>query len=221
MINEARKLGQKLVINMSLSARKWDAQTGKFIPTFGENINQELEKIVSNNKNKDEVLFVISSGNKGHLGKEGIASPAFLASKYDNVIAVGAVWGTTDWYGRATTPGTRIEYPGWWGSQYGTKLTLMAPSEVYTTKATRNPTGSVTFDYDRFNGTSAAAPHVTGVASLIWSVNPNLTAAQLKTIMSETAYKGVPDYSKDYYGSGVVNADAAVRRAMAMARGSA
>jgi len=220
MINEARKLGQKLVINMSLSTWKWDAQTGKFIPTFGENINQQLEEIVSNNKNKDEVLFVISSGNEGHLGQSGIASPAFLASKYNNVMAVGAVHGTKNAYGQATTPGTRIEYSGWWGSQYGTGLTLMAPSEVRTTIA-GNATGSVTFDDGWFDGTSAAAPHVTGVASLIWSVNPNLTATQVKTIMSQTAYDmGTAGYDI-YYGNGVTNADAAVRRAMAMARGSA
>jgi subtilisin family serine protease len=203
MINEANRLGQRLVINMSLSSSR---------SSFGENLHPDLEGVVSKNPN---VLFVISSGNEGHLGRSGIASPAFLASKYKNVMAVGAVYGPTNSYGQKTTPGTRTYY-----SQYGTGLTLMAPSEVLTTIAS-NATGSVTFDYDRFNGTSAAAPHVTGVASLIWSVNPNLTAAQLKTIMSETAYKGVPDYSKDYYGSGVVNADAAVRRAMAMARGSA
>jgi serine protease len=212
MINEANRLGQRLVINMSLSRS-----------SFGENLHRDLEGVVSKNPN---VLFVISSGNEGHLGRSGIASPAFLASMYDNVIAVGAVWGTKNWHSEPTTPGTRIEYtrdyPNFneWGSQYGTGLTLMAPSEVRTTIA-RNATGSVTFGYGLFDGTSAAAPHVTGVASLIWSVNPNLTAEELKTIMSQTAYKGVPDYSEDYYGQGVVNADAAVRRAMAMARGSA
>jgi hypothetical protein len=214
MINEARTLGRKLVINMSLGS-----------DSFGENWHRDLETVVSNDPN---VLLVIASGNRGHLGQSGIASPAFLAKDNDNVMAVGAVWGTENWHSEPTIPGTRIEYtrdyPNFneWGSQYGAGLTLMAPSEVRTTFATRNnATGSVTFDYSLFDGTSAAAPHVTGVASLIWSVNPNLTAAQVKTIMSETAYKGVPDYSKDYYGSGVVNADAAVRRAMAMARGSA
>ena len=208
MIDQAKDLGQRLVINMSLGVRN----------SFGENWHTDLETVVRNNPN---VLFVISSGNSGHLGLSGISSPAFLASKYNNVIAVGAVHGTTDSNGRATTPGTRIEYPGLWGSQYGTGLTLMAPSEVRTISATHNATGSVTFDYGWFDGTSAAAPHVTGVTSLIWSVNPNLTAEQLKTIMSETAYKGVPGYSEHYYGKGVVNADAAVRRVMALNRGFA
>jgi serine protease len=211
MINKAKNSGQKLVINMSLGADP---------STFGEDLGWGIGDVVEDNQNNPDVLFVISSGNDGHQ-REGIGYPAFLASKYNNVMAVGAVHGTKNAYGQATTPGTRIEYSGRWGSQYGTGLTLMAPSEVLTTSATRNATGSVTFDYGWFNGTSAAAPHVTGVASLIWSVNPNLKAEELKTIMSDTAYKGVPDYSKHYYGSGVVNADAAVRRAMAMARGSA
>ena len=72
-----------------------------------------------------------------------------------------------------------------------------------------------------FNGTSAATPNVTGVASLVWSANPNLSATQVKQILSQTAYDlSVPGYDT-VYGSGFVNADAAVRRAMALGYGAA
>jgi serine protease len=73
----------------------------------------------------------------------------------------------------------------------------------------------------QFNGTSAATPNVTGVASLVMSANPLLSAAQVKEILSQTAVDlGVRGYDT-VTGSGFVNADAAVRRAMAIARGFA
>jgi subtilisin family serine protease len=98
----------------------------------------------------------------------------------------------------------------------------MGPSEVTATTATRSAAGVVTFGYTTgFNGTSAATPDVTGVASLVWSANRNLTATQVRTILSQTAYDlGAPGYDT-VYGNGLVNADAAVRRAMATARGIA
>ncbi|NES18394.1 MAG: S8 family serine peptidase [Symploca sp. SIO3E6] len=101
----------------------------------------------------------------------------------------------------------------------------MGPSEVIATQAEVSNLG-VQFDYNLnapaqtgnvpFNGTSAATPNVAGVASLVWSANPNLTATQVQTIMSETAYDlGNPGYDLAY-GHGFINADAAVRRAMAL-----
>jgi subtilisin family serine protease len=181
-------------------------------------IHANFVNVIRNNPN---TLFVIAAGNSGHRGQSGLASPATLAQYFNNVIAVGASWGTHDRDGFTRTPGQRIQY-NWWGSQYGPGLTLMAPSEVYSTKATRNSFGQVEFDYyltgDRFHGTSAAAPNVAGVASLAWSVNPQLSAAQIKGILSRTAYDlGTPGYDH-FYGHGFVNADAAVRQAMAYAR---
>ena len=47
--------------------------------------------------------------------------------------------------------------------------------------------------YDYFGMTSAAAPMVSGVASLMLSVNPNLTGQQVKDIIEQTAQK-LPNY---------------------------
>jgi hypothetical protein len=216
MINEARRRGtqQRLVINMSLGVPE----------SFDVNYHQDLEQIVRNNR---DVLFVITAGNYGHLGRSGIGSPGFLARNNDNVMAIGASWGRTDRDGNSRDPGQRIQY-SWWGSQYGDGLTLMGPSEVISTLAINTVQG-VQFDYytdspsrpDQFNGTSAAAPNVTGVASLVWSVNPNLTATQVRQILSQTAYDlGTPGRD-NLYGHGFINADAAVRRAIALGRSSA
>ncbi|ARV61816.1 peptidase S8 and S53 subtilisin kexin sedolisin [Nostocales cyanobacterium HT-58-2] len=198
LINQANSRGQRLVVNLSL--------TGGSTPSF--------EQLIANNQTT--TLFVVASGNSDGNSLE---SPANLASRFSNVIAVGASWGLQDWYGNAKTPGTRISYLniGWWGSNKGDGLTLTAPSEFLTTNATK-PSTTFEFGYDqRFNGTSAAVPNVTGVASLVWSANPNLTAGQIKSILSETAYDlGTPGYDTEY-GYGFINADAAVRRAKALA----
>jgi hypothetical protein len=202
LINQANSQGQRLVVNLSLS--------GGYSAAF--------EQLIANNQNN--ALFAIASGNGD---SNTIASPADLAKKYSNTIAVGAVWGTKDWYGNPKTSGDRTSYPGWWGSQYGDGLTLVAPNEFITTSATRaNNSSPFAFAYnDKFNGTSASTAEVSGVASLVWSVNPNLTAAQVKDILASTAYDlGSLGYDQ-FYGSGFVNADAAVRRAIALGRGVA
>lgn len=205
MIDGATRQGERLVINMSLGVPGSGGQTG---------LEPAFERVVANNP---DVLFVIASGNDN---VNGISYPASLSQKYKNVMAIGASWGTEDRNGIPTAPGTRISYPGGWGSDYGTGLTLMGPSEVIATSAIASAYG-VTFDYDlQFNGTSAAAPNVTGVASLVWSANPDLTAIQVQTILSETAYDlGARGYDT-VYGSGFVNADAAVRRAIAIGSGA-
>jgi serine protease len=202
LITRANSQGQRLVVNLSL-AGGWSAA---------------FEQLIKNNQNN--ALFVIAAGN-GNTNT--ISSPANLASNYGNVIAVGASWGTTDSYGNARTPGDRISYENWWGSNYGNGLTIMAPSEYVAPSETRaNSSTAYESGYNnRFNGTSAATPNISGVASLIWSVNSALTATQIKQILSQTAYDLGADGYDTTYGYGFVNADAAVRRAIAIGKGLA
>ncbi len=194
LINQAN--GKPLVINLSLSG----------------GYSEALEQLIANNQNN--VLFVMAAGNGN---KNTVSSPANLASKYNNVIAVGASWGIQDADGNAKTPGDRISYENWWGSNYGDGLTLMAPSEYPSTNGNRNQSGKFDFDYrSNFNGTSASTPNITGVASLVWSVNTAMTATQIRSILAETAYDlGNAGYDTTY-GYGLVNADAAIRRALAV-----
>ena len=86
-----------------------------------------------------------------------------------------------------------------------------------------------------FGGTSGAAPVVTGVAALILSANPNLTAAEVRQILMATADRDLDpslDLANDpnvqglsgafagesslFFGAGKVNAFHAVRRAQAL-----
>ncbi|HEX5748738.1 MAG TPA: S8 family serine peptidase [Archangium sp.] len=65
-------------------------------------------------------------------------------------------------------------------------------------------------DYAEFPGTSMAAPHVSAVAALVWSARPELTAAQVRTLLERTA-KDLGDTGHDArYGYGLVQAKAAL-----------
>ncbi len=61
------------------------------------------------------------------------------------------------------------------------------------------------------SGTEFAAPHVAGVAALIWAVNPSLTADQVRDFMRETADDlGTPGYD-EFFGFGLLNAAMALQ----------
>ena len=73
--------------------------------------------------------------------------------------------------------------------------------------------------YKHFGGTSSATPLVAGVCALILSANPDLTAREVKDILTKTADKiGTPsEYVNGHspkYGYGKVNADRAVAEAL-------
>lgn len=66
-------------------------------------------------------------------------------------------------------------------------------------------------DYSAFDGTSMATPHVAGVVALIKAANSKLTPAQVRTILAETSTNVGPLAE---YGAGLVNAEAAVDKAL-------
>lgn len=193
MLARARRHRQRLVVNLSLG---------------GGAIDAEFEALVE--ASQDCALYVVAAGNDG---KSCIANPAALAQRYNNVIAVGAAWGLTNHQGMAVEPGDRIPY-----SNYGEGLCLMGPAEVIAAQASQVGSQSPSFWWEsKFNGTSSAAPNVAGVASLVWSLFPQLTAVEVHKILTQTAYDlGVEGYDLET-GYGFVDADAAVRRAMAIA----
>jgi serine protease len=213
ILRNRRNTTDRLVVNLSLG---WP-------PYITDAVLKELkdafEAVVAANP---DVLFVIASGNDN---RSSLSEPAALARRYGNVMAIGAVWGPFD-----ADPedafndqvlGARISYPSSagsvWGSNYGNGLTLMGPSEVPTLQSTLGLRGSEFKNMNNFGGTSAATPNVAGVASLVWSANPNLTAAQVNQILSNTAIDlASPGYDRDT-GHGFVNAEAAVRSAIAYA----
>jgi subtilisin family serine protease len=111
-------------------------------------------------------------------------------------------------------------------SNYGSAIAICAPSDgspgrkIVTTDrrgfSGYNMNGDYTFS---FGGTSSATPLAAGLAALMLSVNPGLTAAQVKQIMMETADKIDPAGGQyvgghsPLYGHGRINAQRAVQQA--------
>ncbi len=102
------------------------------------------------------------------------------------------------------------------GSNFGSHLHVVAPGEQVS--GYRNTDGAVT----NWCGTSQATPIVSGIVSLMLSVQPTLTFDEVRTILKNTAIDGVGSASEDapgwdmYYGWGRVNAAAAVQAAKAL-----
>jgi serine protease len=65
-------------------------------------------------------------------------------------------------------------------------------------------------DWDHFDGTSMATPHVTGVIALIWSARPSLSNTTVENYLFATAGDLGASGFDNVYGRGIVNADAAV-----------
>lgn len=166
--------------------------------SFGSIDSQPAIQSAVNYAVNNGVVLVASSGNEDNSGNKNIRYPA----KYTNVIAVGA----TD------MNNTRASF-----SFYGAELDCVAPGvQIYST---------TTNSYMSADGTSFAAPQVSGIAALILSVNPNLSAQQVRNIIESTAQKvGGYTYSgtsgrtngtwNNQMGYGLVDAKAAVLKAL-------
>lgn len=70
--------------------------------------------------------------------------------------------------------------------------------------------------YTTMSGTSMATPHLAGVAALILSANPNLTVAQMDSIIEVTSLDLGASGKDNTYGAGRVDAYQAVVAALAM-----
>ncbi|GMU11107.1 S8 family serine peptidase [Corallococcus caeni] len=82
-------------------------------------------------------------------------------------------------------------------------------------------TVSVTgLDYQRESGTSMATPHVSGVAALVFSARPDLSAAHVRAVLEKTAQddKVAPGVDEKY-GHGLVQAAKAVELARTLPQG--
>jgi subtilisin family serine protease len=134
-------------------------------------------------------LVVAAAGNNGD-------STPFYPAAYDQTMAV------------SMTDDHDVLYPL---SNFGPTIDIAAPGfAIYNTYWTSaNPD-----TYTCMTGTSMAAPHVSALAALLLSVRPDLTAANLRTIIQNTAVDlGTPGRD-DYFGWGRINAAAAVAAAL-------
>jgi serine protease len=85
-------------------------------------------------------------------------------------------------------------------SQTNDQVELVAPGVAVNSTLPNN-------SYASWNGTSMACPHVAGVAALIWSHFPHLTATEIRNVLRVTAENLGNDEGKDpVFGYGLVRA---------------
>jgi membrane-anchored mycosin MYCP len=140
--------------------------------------NDELRAAVTYATAKD-VLLVASASNEA---KEG--NPKAYPAAYPDVVAVGAIG----------QDGQRTDY-----SETGDFLDLVAPGEKVISLS-RGGKGHLVDD-----GTSYATPFVTATAALVRAYHPNLTAAQVKRRLEQTADHPGTALPDPQVGWGVVN----------------
>ena len=139
------------------------------------------------------VLIVAAAGNNGVNTDKNFFVPADV--DLDNVISVGAT---------QSFRGDRA-----WFSNFGAQtVDLAAPG--YEITSTANPWWGFHYLYRTISGTSMAAPHVSGVAALIWSKRPDLSYQDVRRLLLSSA-----EHSKFWEGKsvseGVARADFALQ----------
>lgn len=117
----------------------------------------------------------------------------------------------------------------WWGACYGASLDVVAPCLEIPTTDRLGADGYDPGDYfGAFNGTSAATPHVAGLAALMLSLRPALSNVEVRSLIESTcdkispalyAYANVADHPSGTWneevGHGRVNAERALLAACA------
>ncbi|MBN2371368.1 MAG: S8 family serine peptidase [Vicinamibacteria bacterium] len=184
---------------------------------------QEGASVLSNSWGGGPPVDVITRAferarTKGRAGKGAVIAiaagnndgPISFPGTIDNVITVGA---SNQWDERKA-PDSRDGEEGW-GSNYGPELDLLAPGVRIITTDIRGARGYDSSNYtQRFNGTSAATPHVAAAAALVLSVAPHLTEKQIRDVISASAERlpGQRGWNKKM-GHGRLNCYAALRNA--------
>ncbi len=147
-------------------------------PTNRSASNPVVERAIDYAHSKG-VVVVFAAGNSNDN------ADYYSGANYSKTISVAAV---DHYYKRASF------------SNYGSTVDIAAPGvRIVSTW----PGGK----YNSIQGTSMAAPHVTGLAAVMLSKNPNLTNEQVRSILKGTATK-VNDSS---IGAGVIDAHEALK----------
>jgi hypothetical protein len=210
-ITYARARNQRVVFQGGIQGEFWLTSGGT---------QAQLEQLIRDNS--DIAIFAVAAGNgntsvnnsdPNHPSVQASLSGgvARLQNTHSNVMSIGALTRTGTVTVNGLTNASNVDRASY--SNFGPGLTLMA--------ATDSPAMDKFGNMGVFGGTSAANPNMAGIASLVWSVNPTLNGGQLRQILIDTAMDLGTTGRDNTFGNGLVNADAAVRRAWALQRNSA
>lgn len=170
-----------------------------------------------------EFILVCAAGNDGGINAR-YSSPMNAITDTDiksRIIVVGAI-------GNLGKDGNRHKgYEIASFSNVGNRVDVVAPGDmIYSTVPVALDTDGNADGFANtyvqngntylWSGTSMAAPHVAGVAAMVWSINPNLTGIQVKDFIKTTADRPIPHNGISY---SILNAENAVNKAIASKSG--
>jgi len=181
----------------------------------GEKVGNVLKKYL--NKNYD-FLIVNSAGNESERDAQynSFFSAISDATAKSRIIVVGCAK-------KGDNPENET-FSLRQKQSYGSRVDLVAPGvDIYSTVSQNErsfdddyATYTANSKYMLATGTSMAAPHVSGVAALVWSANPTLTGDRVKDIIIETANIIVDGKDAAGYSHNMVNAAYAVSKALGL-----
>ncbi len=180
--------------------------------SWGRAYQPENETVVCNGFFEQVLIAVEAAGivsihSAGNSGPEPqtIGAPALMNSSLVNNFAVGAVSVADTNFpiaGFSSRGPSRCPNVG----SISVKPEVVAPG-VNVRSAVRQNSG--VYDYSNFQGTSMAAPHVSGIALLLMEAFPAASAVEIKEALYYTA-KDLGDFGEDNtYGRGMIDAEAA------------
>ena len=194
MINISREGGG--FVTSSMLAFQYEIQNGSSIiscsmgktdevdPGAAEMYDEFFTKL-ANNTTFDSVLFIFSAGNEGKApkGEERIPNGLPTNKSLSNVITVGNILNDGNISAgqliKAGTDQEEASKSNKAGRDY--EVTLAAPGEQSVWGLYNNKIQNY------LGGTSMATPHVTAAAALMRSIDPCLTAGDIKAILIKTA----------------------------------
>ena len=198
----------------SVVSCSWGAQN-QYFPLSTRSF-RALEKCATQGRGGKGCVIVFAAGNSNRDVNDPAGQTLDGFATHPNVIAVAA----------STSMDTRSNY-----SNFGREISICAPSsgaggwgiltsdvtgiDPRTGAALGYSEGDYTYD---FGGTSSACPLVAGIAALLLSVRPDMTAVEVKTLIQQTARRIGAASSYDanghstQFGYGCVDASAAVRQ---------
>lgn len=163
----ASGFGYARVSGAAVINNSWGDQGGAYYEQMHSTILEEaIKAAMTSGRNGKGMVVIFAAGNKNSTKTD-------YPGNFDPDILV---------VGSTNSSDARSSY-----SSYGSCLDVVAPGENVFSALPNNGTGYK-------SGTSMAAPHVTGLAALILSVNPELTRAEVVNIIERTAQK-IGNYS--------------------------
>lgn len=196
------------IINVSMGLQTPNAtvsaEQGEILGTF-------LNKLL--NKGYDFIIIQAAGNSSTDAVNTGIFAGITQQVIRNRIVIVGAI-GNNESHknGLFGVLGDRVfdGYYYWKDSNYGMRVDVVAPGvNIYSTVPESRYEGG-------WNGTSMAAPHVSGIAAMCFSVNPSLTGTQVKSIIANSATTTVTDTNEGHPSRNyrVANANAAVELAL-------